>query len=926
LRTCTCALLTLLCLFLAATVQAAPLILNEYNAVGSQDFLNGGDLSADADGGYAQDSYFGRVQGNGGDWFELAVVADGLDIRGWRLVVCETPDPPDPPGTRVCNQPLIFANQPIWTNLQAGTIITVAEQLPDDVSFDPNSGDWWIHVQAANAAAGTYITADNFPVSNDDWQLTIQDELGQVVFGPAGEGIAPGVAVNPREVFKLESAPSAVVREDSEFYDDARSSSFGSPNTTRGGLAVQDFWALRLELPLPDRDGDGLPDDGDHSGWIDDTPCSDSVLTDCDDNCPLVANPLQLDVGSVALLGPDGTGDACQCGDVTDDGFARSADSGAMRSRLAGLDPLPFAAQKCGVVADGACTILDVAVTERALVGLGPGIAPVCEAATGPPDPTELMFDPNQILEVVITIDPNDWDELRNQTRTLADHFLGDCMAGPPTDIFTFFPADVSVDGIVLQDVGVRKKGFFGSLDSTKPSLKVDFSEFSSGQRIRGLERMTLNNNRQDPSHVKQCLGYKLFRDAGSPASRCNFAHVVVNGQDLGIFSHVESVKPPFLERHFADTTGDLYEGTRSDFRPIWIDTFEKKTNPENPDRSDLQVIADALTVPDASLVSALDPLIDLDAFYTHWALEGIIGHWDGYQDNQNNYWIYFEPTPGKLEFIPWGIDGTFAGGNPFMQQMGTPPKAVTPRSLLTRRLYLNPPTQSAFIARLTEILDTVWDAAALNAQIDRAEALLTPYETAFLAHTPAVRSWIDARKDEILLTELGGGPPAWTEPLPQAMCLESIGSYSATVDTHWGTLAVGPGDAWESFLNGVFPSLSLPPSYPAVTWTLNAAGLDEFTPPGSGTVNVLGSHSPFPGVASFTMQSLSLDLSDFTPGIKPIGTEVKALYSFFYTNGVLTGHPVNGSITFTTVGTNPGDSIQGTISGEVATWVPVGP
>ena len=63
----------------------ADIILNEYNAVSSTLFLNGGNASADSNGGRASDSYFGRVQDNGGDWFELVVITDHLDMRNWKL-------------------------------------------------------------------------------------------------------------------------------------------------------------------------------------------------------------------------------------------------------------------------------------------------------------------------------------------------------------------------------------------------------------------------------------------------------------------------------------------------------------------------------------------------------------------------------------------------------------------------------------------------------------------------------------------------------------------------------------------------------------------------------------------------------------------------------------------------------------------------
>ena len=57
------ALLVVLALF-SVNIRAADIILNEYNAVDSNDFLGGGDASADANGGRSCDSYFGRVRGS----------------------------------------------------------------------------------------------------------------------------------------------------------------------------------------------------------------------------------------------------------------------------------------------------------------------------------------------------------------------------------------------------------------------------------------------------------------------------------------------------------------------------------------------------------------------------------------------------------------------------------------------------------------------------------------------------------------------------------------------------------------------------------------------------------------------------------------------------------------------------------------------
>jgi spore coat protein CotH len=174
------------------------------------------------------------------------------------------------------------------------------------------------------------------------------------------------------------------------------------------------------------------------------------------------------------------------------------------------------------------------------------------------PDLTEAMFQADHVLDIRIDMQQSDWDELRVQTRSFFDVLGTSCLMSPPPRPFTYFPATVTIDGEEVTQVGVRKKGFFGSLSDTKPSLKIKFSEYLPEQRFSGMKRLTLNNNKSDPSHIKQCIGYQLFAKAGVPAPRCSFANVTVNGTNLGIFTNVESIKKQFLARHFESNGRDL--------------------------------------------------------------------------------------------------------------------------------------------------------------------------------------------------------------------------------------------------------------------------------------------------------------------------------------------------------------------------------
>ena len=120
--------------------------------------------------------------------------------------------------------------------------------------------------------------------------------------------------------------------------------------------------------PLGDADGDGI------CGGI--------------DNCPFAANAGQQDNGGVDSTTPDGVGNACQCGDVSQDGIVDAGDIVAYRTYLSGNTSDPAVLAKCKVGAGSpGCSIVDAAVLARALQpggALAPGIGQLCTAATGP--------------------------------------------------------------------------------------------------------------------------------------------------------------------------------------------------------------------------------------------------------------------------------------------------------------------------------------------------------------------------------------------------------------------------------------------------------------------------------------------------------------------------------------------------------------
>lgn len=398
-------------------------------------------------------------------------------------------------------------------------------------------------------------------------------------------------------------------------------------------------------------------------------------------------------------------------------------------------------------------------------------------------DKSETLFPHDRVIEVQITLTSADWDALRNQQPGPPE---ATCSGPPGVDAYTYFPATITVDGVTVANVGLRKKGNLGSLSTTRPGLKVKVNEYVKGQRLAGLKQLTLNNNKQDETLISQCLGYGLFRQAGLPAPRCAFAHVTVNGADLGVYSNVESISKQFLTRAFGDDTGNLYE-SGGDFGPGGTGGFQPKQDESMPDCSDLDAVVTALEAPPTELATRLGGVVDLDEFMRFWAMEVVTGHWDGYDNNVNNFYIYHSPVTGKLSFIPWGTDALFEA-----RVRSTRPQSVYACGAMAWKLYDTPATRALYLAELRDVLDSVWDGNAVAAEIDRMQALLRPLADPtntgdYAARLDRVRTDVRAREG-ILRAELDAGDPVWPYAADES-CLVRIGTINATFSTTWDTL-----------------------------------------------------------------------------------------------------------------------------------------
>jgi len=214
------------------SLSSPSLLLNEYNGVGSNYKLK--------NQGY--DTFYGRINGNGGSWVEIVVVKDKIDIRNATINI------DGHAGTHFIGK---FPNLNELSNLREGTILTISDE-PTNLSYDPFNEcnpDWTININSSDL-----ITQEGtFDINHNELKISIKSNDNQTLMEESGEGILGG-GIDKREVFKLKKNPSKYISPDDTAYGDDSNhqiiSTFGEPNQwidSSNSTQKQDISSLRLE-------------------------------------------------------------------------------------------------------------------------------------------------------------------------------------------------------------------------------------------------------------------------------------------------------------------------------------------------------------------------------------------------------------------------------------------------------------------------------------------------------------------------------------------------------------------------------------------------------------------------------------------------------------------------------------------------------
>ncbi|PWR75439.1 CotH kinase family protein [Methanospirillum stamsii] len=342
----------------------------------------------------------------------------------------------------------------------------------------------------------------------------------------------------------------------------------------------------------------------------------------------------------------------------------------------------------------------------------------------------ETVFPDDEIREIYITISQDSWEEIQEDMESKYGEFGNRTMTGPgqmggirpenftnvtpgenmmeppgdggPGDMMDqedpiYVPANISFNGENFENVGLRYKGVNSLMTAWqqgigKISLKIDMDHYeddypeTENQKFYGFKELNLQSGMSDKSVIREKIVPEIFQAAGIVAPETAFYRVYLDHGDgpeyFGLYTLVESIDDTVIETQFSNGTGNLYkpEGEGATFAEgkLDLEDFEKKTNEDEGDYSDIETLysvlhADTRNTSPETWRSDLESIFDVEEFLTWLATNTLIKNWDTYGGNSRNYYLYNNPDTGTLSWIPWdnnyalmdGMGGSMGGMGP---------------------------------------------------------------------------------------------------------------------------------------------------------------------------------------------------------------------------------------------------------------------
>ena len=243
-----------------------------------------------------------------------------------------------------------------------------------------------------------------------------------------------------------------------------------------------------------------------------------------------------------------------------------------------------------------------------------------------------------------------------------------------------------------LDNIGIKVSGNTSFVlpensagEYVQANFTLDFDEFVDDQELSGISALKLKRFHNDPSYVREPLSNQIMQNFNiwtAHSSTYTSVNIKVGDRDsvyFGVYRLNESVnRHEYLDKRFGkdNDAGFLWQGNyktwgKAHFSRIteqWQGvgdfddaSFEYKGKGKKYEEGHAQLVEFANNIIELQgdeFEAYVDKHINTDLLLKGLAAEAVLGHWDGFWGNGNNYFVYFDEAE-VMHFIPYDTDNT---------------------------------------------------------------------------------------------------------------------------------------------------------------------------------------------------------------------------------------------------------------------------
>ncbi|MHB8063849.1 MAG: CotH kinase family protein [Ruminiclostridium sp.] len=356
-----------------------------------------------------------------------------------------------------------------------------------------------------------------------------------------------------------------------------------------------------------------------------------------------------------------------------------------------------------------------------------------------------MVFPDDKVQRIDIIISPENY-------RTMETDLNG--MSMPSTRDPVYVPATVKFNDITWWYVGIRYKGE-STLFTPKMSgkhkfpFRLNFDKFEDqypeikNQKFFGFKELAFSNNWFDPSFVRDKVFSDMLRDGGIPAVHCAFSRVYIDTGSgpvyWGLYTLAEDPADEMLKNQFQNSKGNLYKGQTGvggDLTTFNQQGFEKKTNEDANDWSDIQALVKALNAPRTNAASwraGLESVFNVNGFLRWLAINTAAVNIDTYGWVTKNNYLYQDLSKGgRITYLPCDFNMSL-NNNPFGMTIPGIPASLSLNEIgnnwpLIRFLINDPVYKNIYHNEMQTAINGCFNQTAITARIRQLHEMVSPY------------------------------------------------------------------------------------------------------------------------------------------------------------------------------------------------------